>query len=317
MPKISVIVPVYNAEKSLKRCVDSLLAQIYTDFELLLVDDGSTDRSGVICDEYATLDSRIRTFHKPNGGVSSARNLGLDNARGIWITFADADDYVENNMLKRLIQKITEEKAEIIIANYFEETHKRSIEVQQNLHSLTSHELISDLLQGNLIGSTCNKLFTKRQFVDNNIHFPENIDYCEDLIVVVQLIKLNPKIVFLPEAFYHYDTSSSESITRKYTKQLYKHQKKAAIYLKEILGPEYYEDTLDFTLRVFGMPLGFKIISKQEFKEDYNFSLYSIFKSIRRSYIGRRMKIKILIAKIFGFRFGEKFSKLFINEKNA
>lgn len=90
---ISVIVPVYNAERSLHRCVDSILAQTYTDFELLLIDDGSTDGSGVICDEYTAQDSRIRVFHKPHGGASSARNMGLDYAKGKWIVFADADDY--------------------------------------------------------------------------------------------------------------------------------------------------------------------------------------------------------------------------------
>ena len=94
MPKISVIVPVYNTEKYLHRCVDSILAQTFTDFELLLIDDGSTDSSGAICDEYAQKDSRVRVFHKENGGASSARNLGLDNATGEWITFCDSDDFV-------------------------------------------------------------------------------------------------------------------------------------------------------------------------------------------------------------------------------
>lgn len=94
LPKISIIVPVYNAEKYLNRCIDSILAQTFTDFELLLIDDGSRDSSGVICDEYVANDPRVRVFHKPNGGVSSARNVGLDNARGEWITFSDADDFV-------------------------------------------------------------------------------------------------------------------------------------------------------------------------------------------------------------------------------
>ena len=93
-PKISIIVPVYKAEKYLHRCVDSILAQTFTDFELLLVDDGSPDSSGTICDRYAAADPRVHVFHKPNGGVSSARNLGIDNARGEWITFVDADDFI-------------------------------------------------------------------------------------------------------------------------------------------------------------------------------------------------------------------------------
>lgn len=95
-PQISVIVPVYNAEKWLRRCVDSILAQTFTDFELLLIDDGSTDGSPAICDEYAVKDSRVRVFHKPNGGVSSARNLGLDHALGEWICFVDSDDRISN-----------------------------------------------------------------------------------------------------------------------------------------------------------------------------------------------------------------------------
>lgn len=92
IPKVSVIVPVYKVEQYLPRCIDSILAQTFTDFELLLIDDGSPDNSGKICDEYADKDSRIRVFHKENGGVSSARNVGLDNAQGEWIAFVDADD---------------------------------------------------------------------------------------------------------------------------------------------------------------------------------------------------------------------------------
>lgn len=91
-PKVSVIVPVYNVEKLLQRCIDSILAQTFTDFELLLIDDGSKDKSGEICDEYAAKDSRIRVFHKQNGGVSTARNLGIDKAQGEWIYFVDSDD---------------------------------------------------------------------------------------------------------------------------------------------------------------------------------------------------------------------------------
>ena len=93
-PKISIIVPVYNVEQYLPRCIDSILNQSFADFELLLIDDGSKDKSGAICDEYAAKDSRIRLFHKKNGGVSSARNIGLENARGEWLSFIDGDDEI-------------------------------------------------------------------------------------------------------------------------------------------------------------------------------------------------------------------------------
>lgn len=105
MPEvISIVVPVYNAERTLNECVDSILSQTYSHFELLLVDDGSTDKSGVICDAYAAKDSRVRVFHKPNGGVSSARNLGIDNILGGYLTFVDSDDYVDRNYLLHLIE---------------------------------------------------------------------------------------------------------------------------------------------------------------------------------------------------------------------
>ena len=103
-PIISVIVPVYNVEQYLPRCIDSILAQTFTDFELLLIDDGSKDKSGAICDAYARKDPRIRVFHKPNGGVSSARNMGLDNAKGEWIAFVDSDDWVNEDFLANFVE---------------------------------------------------------------------------------------------------------------------------------------------------------------------------------------------------------------------
>lgn len=105
-PIISVIVPVYKVEAYLSKCIDSILAQTFTDFELLLVDDGSPDRAGAICDWYAEKDRRIRVFHKSNGGLSSARNCGLDNAKGEWIAFVDSDDYVGKDYLKELYKDV-------------------------------------------------------------------------------------------------------------------------------------------------------------------------------------------------------------------
>ena len=104
LPKISIIVPVFNAEKYIHRCIDSLLAQSFTNFELILVDDGSSDRSGQICDEYAAKDSRVSVFHKKNEGVSSARNLGLDNAKGEWISFVDSGQSISSRPENRTTQ---------------------------------------------------------------------------------------------------------------------------------------------------------------------------------------------------------------------
>lgn len=107
-PKISVIVPVYNAEATLRRCVDSVLSQTFTDFECLLINDGSKDRSGEICDAYATTDGRVRIFHKENGGLSSARNVGLENANGEWVNFCDADDILPKDAFEKLYNGISD-----------------------------------------------------------------------------------------------------------------------------------------------------------------------------------------------------------------
>ena len=119
IPKISVIVPVYNTEKFLQRCIDSVLAQTYQDFELLLIDDGSKDSSGVICDEYAAQDIRVRVFHKENGGVSDTRNYGLDLAQGKYLMFLDSDDFwLRNDVLEMLIGKAEEYDLDIIRGEY-------------------------------------------------------------------------------------------------------------------------------------------------------------------------------------------------------
>ena len=119
MPKLSIIVPVYNSEKYLCRCVDSILAQTFTDFELLLIDDGSEDESGNICDEYVVKDSRVRAFHKNNGGVSSARNLGLNKAKGEWIAFIDSDDYVDVSYCYELLRKAQKNDTDIVTCDMF------------------------------------------------------------------------------------------------------------------------------------------------------------------------------------------------------
>ena len=115
MPKISVIVPVYNVEKYLRKCIESILNQTFREFELILVDDGSTDSSGKICDEYALKDSRIKVIHKENGGASSARNAGLDVAKGEYIGFVDSDDWIEMDMYGELYRLIKENNTDISV----------------------------------------------------------------------------------------------------------------------------------------------------------------------------------------------------------
>lgn len=157
MALISVIVPVYNAEKTLRRCVDSILSQEFRDFELLLIDDGSKDESPAICDEYAKKDRRVQVFHKENGGVSSARNLGLDSAKGKWVTFVDSDDY-----LKELYFTGVEERYEDILFSRYKTHYQgnviRDIAVK-NKHSFNL--LISDNINNSIIRGPFAKFFKK------------------------------------------------------------------------------------------------------------------------------------------------------------
>lgn len=202
-PEISVIVPVYKAEKYLRKCVDSLLAQTFTDYELLLIDDGSPDRSGAICDEYAAQDSRVRVFHKANGGVSSARQTGLDNARGEYVIHADPDDWVESDMLEALYRKAKTENADMVICDFFLNTGNKQTYVDQKPSSYEPKRVLGELFR-HLHGSCWNKLIRRDLFLAYDIRFPEKMDLCEDLYVCISLL-MNPiRVSYVPKAFYHY-----------------------------------------------------------------------------------------------------------------
>ena len=157
-PKISIIVPIYNVEKFLPRCLDSLLAQTFPDFELLLIDDGSKDRSGDICDKYALKDQRIRVFHKENGGVASARQLGVDEARGEYSIHADGDDWVEPDMLQCFYDKAKETNADIVIADYYLQINNQQIYKLQKMKSNNPIEVLKDILEDRVFGALWHKL---------------------------------------------------------------------------------------------------------------------------------------------------------------
>lgn len=210
VPKISVIVPVYKAETYLHRCVDSLLAQTFTDFEILLVDDGSPDRSGEICDEYARKDSRVRVFHKENGGVSSARQCGMDNARGEYTIHADPDDWVDPTMLEELYRKAKEEDADMVICDYFVEERKKTKRIIQKPSALDHNVVLEELFQ-QLHGSCWNKLVRRACYKEFGVKFPLELSCCEDLYVNACLAAEDIRITYLNKAFYHYDQVVNEN----------------------------------------------------------------------------------------------------------
>lgn len=238
-PIISVIMPVYNSRKSLRQAIDCILGQSFGDFELLLIDDGSTDGSDVLCDEAAASDSRIRVWHQANAGVAAARNVGLAQARGRYVIHADADDIIEPDMLGQMYRTACSEKADIVFCDfYWDENHRR---IQRPEHP-DADSIVRDILCGRIQGSLWNKLIRRELYEQNHIRFFPDINYCEDLLVVVMLLRVASRIVYLPEAFYHY-MSNPDSITRKISRETFRQRVLFIGRLREIL-PASFDDAV-------------------------------------------------------------------------
>ena len=208
MPAISVIVPVYNAETTLRRCVDSILKQAFVDFEVLLIDDGSTDSSGQICDEYGQKDSRVRIFHTENGGASSARNKGLDNAKGDWITFCDSDDYVYPDWLGNYHLQ-SGDRYGLLCQGIMS---SKSLDNRINCEFHYGTEFKSDrldglerLFAGKILGYTGIKAFRRDIIQTEHLRFNTGIKLREDLEFVLRYLQFIDKIKCVKEAGYYYE----------------------------------------------------------------------------------------------------------------
>lgn len=239
MPQISVIVPVYNVEKYLHRCIDSILAQTFTDFELLLIDDGSKDNSGAICDEYAARDSRVQVFHKENGGVSSARNLGLDNAQGEWITFVDSDDWIEPILIESCVAVIRKKhNIDVIRYGYYEEEslNKQIIRCSSNENDIifslnTFFEKCDNYCYWGFVWNTA-----FRRDLIRELRFDENINYCEDHIFTYEYMIRCKTMRFLSLPLYHYQTFSQGLSCIKDARMIMLAAEKEFIIVSQIIG---------------------------------------------------------------------------------
>lgn len=222
MPKISIIVPVYNVEDYIEKCIKSILNQVFTEFELILVDDGSTDNSGNICDKYAEKDNRIIVIHKENGGISSARNIGLNIAKGEYIAFVDSDDYINKNMYHTLYNLIIKTQSDIAMCNY--KTISKDEEVNLNEDQIiNSHDIkcINNIQYlNNLYGKDKvkyivmwnklykNEIFRKLRFKDSRIE--------EDEFIIHHVLYLSDKIVYIDKNYYYYMQRNNSIVGSKY-----------------------------------------------------------------------------------------------------
>ena len=216
MPKISVIVPVYNVQEYLTKCVDSILIQDFRDFELILIDDGSTDQSGLICENYLKMDGRVKVIHKENGGLSDARNVGLDCATGDFVTFIDSDDYIEQGMLSYMNELTNNLNVELFMFNYYlDEPEGRIRKKNETINEdeliiLNKRDLVRVIFEDKLTAIiACTKLYSMKLFVDTR--FPMKRRF-EDLFIFFDIVRNVKTASYSSIPFYHYVTRC-DSIT--------------------------------------------------------------------------------------------------------
>lgn len=215
---VSIIIPVYNVQQYIAKCIDSVISQSYINWELILVDDGCTDKSGEICDRYAQKDKRIRVFHKKNGGVSSARNTGILEAVGEWLYFIDSDDFIDSDTLSKSIKKINVEIPDLIVHGLVNDYIYNGKSCSLPYKTIEDNDY-KDIIEftdkyGLLKGPVC-KLFRHSIVKENKLFFDESICYGEDTKFTFEYLQKCESIAFVPEHFYHYCFRQEGSLTKR------------------------------------------------------------------------------------------------------
>ena len=254
MLKVSIIVPIYNVEKYLSQCLDSIIGQTYSNIEIILIDDGSTDNSPQICDEYAKQDGRIRVIHKENSGASSARNLGLKTAKGEYLAFMDPDDWLDLNTIEFCIKRIQENDLDIIRFNYVREYADKSLPkantfLQEKVYNMADCKtilrqtvgLVEKELQNpenlNFLSSVCFGIYRKEIIDVNGLEFYDirKIGAFSDGLFNINYLLHVKKFQFINEYFYHYRKTNSASATANYRKDFLAKQLLLFSEIKNIL----------------------------------------------------------------------------------
>lgn len=300
MCEISIIVPIYNSEKYLEKCIESVLKQEYECYELILIDDGSTDQSGIICDQYAKKDNRIKVIHKNNSGVSDSRNIGIKRATGKYILFLDSDDWIEGNSLDKIYEAINEKELDILIFGYreiYENKNTSKINSYFNSNDDRFEDVILNI-SSNIKGFLFNKLIRKSCI---EYYFNESIYVKEDLYFLLQNRENFKRFDIIPDIIYNYrirDTSVSH-VNIKNVKHI--SELEVDKYIVEKVQSKYsYDYKLLFIEEYFCLLfyLG---------KEDKKY-LKKIYENIQQQYynevmkfknINRKIKIKLFIKKEF------------------
>lgn len=308
---ISVIVPVYNAEKYLRECVDSILNQTYKNFEVILVDDGSTDGSPAICDEYAKTDERVKVIRKENGGVSSARNLGLEVANGEYICFIDSDDFVSEDYLKNLYNSITENNSDMAFCKYVNYANGKAdvsreifpdapitFDSEKKRVDFTSRFLC---LNNNLTVSSWRILFAKSLLF--KCKFDNRINVGEDLLFLIDVIKRVQKVSFVNSIMYFYRVNEN-SVMHTYRKDFLNNQLLLVVALKGLLS-DFDDNRFKKVFNGYCAYLCYKIFRNEILYKQLN--RRENVKKIRKSSIYEYFKIKYGVSKTNGFKSNRNF----------
>ena len=228
MAKISVIVPIYNAEEYLGKCIESILLQSFVDFELILLDDGSTDKSADIAEKYAKVDDRIRVIRHPNNGVSFTRNQGINLSKGKYISFVDADDWIHQEMLNNMYITAEKHQAQVVQCGYYKVSAKTNKMSDPFLPEFSENTIYSpnELLKtqpnvhNHLYCYSVRFIYRKEMLVDNSIYFNEQISYGEDTLFNLQAILSAQSICFIQKAYYYYFRHEKSTMRKHYKPNL-------------------------------------------------------------------------------------------------
>lgn len=211
-PIVSVIVAAYNAERFLERCLNSIAAQTLSDFEVIVVDDGSVDKTGIIADSFAHKDARFQVIHKENEGVASARQTGIDLAKGTFSIHVDSDDWVEPDMLKELSDFAESESADMVFFDFFE-ISKDGEHYNCQRPSPSDRISIWGQTMNSLSGSLCNKFIRHKLYSNYSISFDKRVNFEEDKLICLKLLSYNITVRYLNKSFYHYDHTQNDTST--------------------------------------------------------------------------------------------------------
>ena len=227
-------------EKLMRKCLDSILAQTFEDYESLLIDDGSKDGSPAICDEYAAKDPRFKAFHKPNGGLSDARNYGLERAQGEYTIFFDPDDWVDADCLKEMYAKAMETDADMVMCDLYYNDLYREKYSKQEPKALDHYSVLEDIVADRVQGFTVIKLIRRSLYKQYDLQYPVGMYGCEDQYTICKLLKNDIKITYLPKAYYHYMHYGNVTQSRRYDENTYQHDIKIRDMFVELLADTSY-----------------------------------------------------------------------------